>query len=133
MEHTEKRILIVDDEPLSITAAINCLEDAGYNTDFLSSGEEAWERLSTQPNSYDAIIVDRIMPNLGGIDLLTKIKQSPKLHDIPVIIETALEDRVDYIEALEAGAYDFIYKPFEKDFLLYVVDSAVHEGEEKVH
>ena len=122
-----KRILVVDDEPLSVTAAINCLKDAGYHTDFTSSGQDAWDLLNEQPNTYDAVIVDRIMPEISGLELLSKIKDSPSLHDLPVIIETATEDQVDYLAALEAGASDFIYKPLEKDFLLYVIDNAVND------
>jgi DNA-binding NtrC family response regulator len=125
-----KRILIVDDEPLSVTAAIDCLKDAGYKLKYVSNANQAWKILNNNPDSYDAVILDRLMPELDGITLLNKIKKSQKLHDIPVIIETAKEDSESYLAALEAGAYDLIYKPLEKNFLLYVVDNAVNDSED---
>ena len=125
-----KRILIVDDEPLSVTAAIDCLKDAGYKLQYVSNASQAWEILNDDPDLYDAVILDRIMPELDGITLLTKIKKSRKLRDIPVIIETAKEDSESYLAALEAGAYDLIYKPLEKNFLLYVVGNAVNDIED---
>jgi len=123
-----KRILVVDDEPLTVISAVDCLRDAGYNPQFVASGSQAWEILNDSPDYYDAVIVDRIMPELDGITLLIKIKESPQLHDIPVIIETAKEDYESYLAALEAGAYDLLYKPLEKSFLLYVVDNAVNDA-----
>jgi DNA-binding response OmpR family regulator len=120
-----KRILVVDDEPLSVTTAIDYLKDAGYIPHFVTSGQQAWQVLNENPDQYHAVIVDRIMPELNGIDLLCKIKKSIKLQNLPVIIETASEDTDSYIAALEAGAYDLVYKPLEKNFLLYVVGNAV--------
>jgi CheY-like chemotaxis protein len=124
-----KRILVVDDEPLSVTTAIDCLQDAGYNPQFVASGRQAWEILNENPDAYKAVIIDRIMPELDGITLLSKIKESPQLHDIPVIIETASESTESYLAALEAGAYDLVYKPLERNFLLYVVDNALNEAD----
>jgi CheY-like chemotaxis protein len=124
-----KKILVVDDEPLSVTTAIDCLKDAGYNPKFVTSANQAWELLNANPDQFDVIIIDRIMPELDGITLLTKIKESPHLSNIPVIIETAREDAESYLTALEAGAYDLVYKPIEKSFLLYVVDNAVNDAE----
>lgn len=124
-----KRILVVDDEPLSVTSAIDCLQDAGYNPQFVASGRQAWEILNENPDAYKAVIVDRVMPEIDGITLLAKIKESPQLHNIPVIVETASENAESYLDALETGAYDLIYKPLEKNFLLYVVDNAVNEGD----
>ena len=128
MEIGKKRILVVDDEPLSVTTAIDCLQDAGYNPQFVASGRQAWEILNENPDAYKAVIVDRVMPEIDGITLLAKIKESPQLHNIPVIIETANENAESYLDALEIGAYDLIYKPLEKNFLLYVVDNAVNEA-----
>ncbi|MCK4608748.1 MAG: response regulator [Gammaproteobacteria bacterium] len=123
-----KRILVVDDEPLSVTAAIDCLQDAGYAAQYVSSGRQAWELLNETPDAFEAIILDRVMPELDGITLLMKIKESPQLQKIPVIIQTASENTESYLAALEAGAYDLIYKPLERNFLLYVINNAVNEA-----
>lgn len=128
-----KRILVVDDEPLSVTGVIDFLQEAGYNTQYVSNGKQAWEVLNKNPNAFDAVIVDHVMPGLGGITLLDMIKKSPHLKEIPVIIESeGKEDAGSFLSALEAGAFDYIYKPLEKNFLLYVIDNAVNDAHSKI-
>ena len=124
-----KRILVVDDELPAVTGSLDFLKNAGYSPQFVTSGKQAWTILSENPNQYDAVIADHAMPGLDGITLLMKIKQSPQLNNIPVIIETFKDDSKSYLAALEAGAYDLVYKPIEKNFLLYVVNNAVNEAQ----
>jgi len=59
--------------------------------------------------------------------LLDMIKKFPDLNDIPVIVESDSEDVGSYLQALEVGAFDYVYKPLEESFLLYVVDNAVND------
>jgi two-component system, cell cycle response regulator len=127
-----KRILIVDDEPLSVTSAINFLQEAGYNTQYVSNGKQAWDVLNKDPNAFGAVIVDHIMPGVDGIALLDMIKKSPFLSEIPVIIESDSENTESFLSALEAGAFDYIYKPLEKNFLLYILDNAVNDAHSKI-
>lgn len=127
-----KRILIVDDDPLSVTGAIDFLQNAGYNTQYVSDGEHAWEVLNKNPNAFEAIIVDHIMPGVDGITLFDMIKKSSILNEIPIIVESDSEDAGSYLSALEAGAFDYIYKPLEKNFLLYIVDNAVNDAHSKI-
>lgn len=127
-----KRILIVDDEPLSVTSAIDFLQNAGYNTQYVSSGQQAWEVLNKNPNAFEAIIIDHVMPGVDGITLFDMIIKSSKFSEIPVIVESDSEDAEDYLSALEAGAFDYIYKPLEKNFLLYIVDNAVNDAHSKI-
>jgi len=124
-----KKILFVDDEPLSVFGVMNFLHDAGYDTYHVSNGKKAWKILNKNPNAFKVIIIDHCMPAIDGVSLLDMIKKSTHLNNIPVIIESDdNEDVGGYIRALEAGAFDYLYKPVEKNFLLYVVDNAVNDA-----
>jgi two-component system, NtrC family, C4-dicarboxylate transport response regulator DctD len=123
-----RRILFVDDEPLSVTCAMDFLQGAGYDTQCISSEKKAWEVLNKEPAAFRAVILDHNMPGIGGISLLEMIKRSPDLNQIPVIVESDSEDVGSYLTALEAGAFDYLYKPLEKNFLLYVIDNAVNDA-----
>jgi CheY-like chemotaxis protein len=123
-----KKILFVDDEPLSVTGAIDFLQGAGYDTQYISNGKKAWEILKQDPKAFKVIIVDYAMPGAdGNSSLLDMIKKFPDLNDIPVIVESDSEDVGSYLQALEVGAFDYVYKPLEESFLLYVVDNAVND------
>jgi CheY-like chemotaxis protein len=124
----EKKILFVDDDPLSVISAIDFLQGAGYDTQYFSCGKKAWEVLNKNPKAYKTIITAHGMRGIDGNFLIDMIKKSTHLNRIPVIIESDSEDAGCYLRALESGAFDYLYKPFEKNFLLYVVDNAVNDG-----
>jgi CheY-like chemotaxis protein len=124
----DKKILFVDDEPLSVIGAIDFLQGAGYDTQYISSGKKAWEVLNKNPKAFKAIIIGYAMRGIDGGFLIDMIKKSSSLNRIPVIIESDSEDAGSYLRALESGAFDYLYKPFEKNFLLYVVDNAVNDA-----
>lgn len=123
----EKKILFVDDDPLSVIGAIDFLQGAGYDTQYFSCGKKAWEVLNKNPNAYKAIITGYDMRGINGGFLIDMIKNSTQLNRIPVIVGSDSEDAGSYLRALESGAFDYLYKPFEKNFLLYVVDNAVND------
>jgi CheY-like chemotaxis protein len=123
----DKKILFVDDEPLSVIGAMDFLQVAGYDTQYLSSGKKAWEVLNKNPKAFKAIVIDYSMPGINGGFLIDMIKNSPALNRIPLIVESDSEDAGSYLQALEVGAFDYLYKPLEEKFLLYVVDNAVND------
>jgi YesN/AraC family two-component response regulator len=107
------QILIVDDDPQFRDELACCLED--YKVTEASSGEIALQ-LIQQPNSFDLVILDVIMPGIHGTEVLKQIKRlKPKL---PVIILTGRSCKDFAIEALKAHADDYIEKPFHVDKFL---------------
>jgi DNA-binding NtrC family response regulator len=107
------RILIVDDEMKMTHLVSGELEDGGYHTDIANSGEQALVRLNK--NSYDIVVTDLRMDPPDGMALLKAIKK-----DFPhteVIIMTAYASASSAVEAMKAGAYDYIIKPFSLDEL----------------
>lgn len=110
------RILVVEDSRTQAEAARHILESAGFIVDVAAEAEQALAIL--QHGSTDLIISDIIMPGLSGYDLCRRIKRDRRFAHIPVILLTSLSDPMDIIEGLEAGADNFVTKPYEADYLV---------------
>jgi two-component system NtrC family sensor kinase len=110
-----RKILAVDDSPTYLQALAATLRADGYEVILASSGEEALELLAIQ--SVDCVLLDLIMPGLGGKETCSRVKGAPLLRDTPLIMLTALEDRSAMIEGLGAGADDYISKASDFDVL----------------
>ncbi len=104
----KKRILVADDEEAMRKFIARQLTD--YQLVQASDGKEAWElALATKP---DLIILDLMMPEMDGIEVTKKIRESEELSRVPIILITAQASEAPRLEALEAGVNDFISKPF---------------------
>ena len=110
-----KRILAVDDSVTYLQQVASVLRDDGYDVVLAHSGEEAIEMLGAQP--VDCILLDLVMPGLDGTEICRRVKATPLVRDIPLIMLTALEDRATMIDGLGTGADDFILKSSEFDVL----------------
>jgi signal transduction histidine kinase len=110
-----KRILAVDDSVTYLHELAFALRDEGYDVVLAHSGEEAIELLAVQ--SVDCILLDLLMPGIGGQESCRRIKASPALRNTPLIMLTAVEDRRTLIEGLGTGADDYIAKSSEFDVL----------------
>jgi two-component system, NtrC family, sensor kinase len=110
-----KRILTVDDSPTYLHELASALRDEGYDVVLAHSGEDAIEMLAVQ--SVDCILMDLMMPGIGGQETCRRIKASPTLRNIPLIMLTAVEDRQALIDGLATGADDYIAKSHEFDVL----------------
>lgn len=120
-------ILIVEDDPVILRLIEAVLQKEGYP--FLSStdGIEAQDLIQQKSENITAILLDWMLPKMSGIDLLRWIKEQPQLEQIPVIMETAM-DRVENIkEGIDAGAFYYLTKPFEKELLLAIMKAAVSD------
>jgi len=107
---SDKKIMVVDDEPHLVRSLTFILEKAGYNVSSASNGEEALSKiLQSKPN---LIFLDVMMPKKNGYEVCEEIKKSSELKDIYVIILTAKGQETDREQGLKAGADEFITKPF---------------------
>lgn len=127
MNQHRPRILVVDDEPFNVEILLEYLEEGGYTLDSAEDGQEAWEKLEAQPDYYDVVILDRMMPRMNGLQVLAKIKQHPELQSVPVILQTALAAKDEILEGIQAGAHYYLTKPFEEELLQSVVGTAVED------
>ena len=107
------RVLVVDDnEAIQKLVSVN-LQIRGYAVTVAGSGEEALSLFSA--DTYDLLILDLVLPGLGGIDVCAQIRQQ---SDVPVIVLSAREDEELKVRALDAGADDYVTKPFSQEELL---------------
>lgn len=111
-------ILIVDDVVDNIQVAMNMLKEDNYNLSFAMDGEECLKLVQSDPDQFDLILLDIMMPKLDGFDTCTALKKNVATRDIPVIFLTAKTDVDSISRGFALGAVDFISKPFHADELL---------------
>ncbi|GMV44416.1 MAG: sigma-54-dependent Fis family transcriptional regulator [Myxococcales bacterium] len=120
----EQVILVVDDEANIRKVLSAMLQRAGYQVVTAEDGIEAIARLGE--HEVAAIVTDLRMPGLDGMGLLTHVKR--RMPDIPVVLITAHGSVDNAVEAIKAGAFDYVTKPFDRDEIRLVVDKAVRQN-----
>lgn len=122
-------LLIVDDEPFNLDILQEHLEDENYTVVRANDGPSALDIIESKEYEFSAILLDRMMPNMDGIEVLKKIKESKDFSKVPVIMQTAAANDSDIKEGIDAGAFYYLTKPFEPDLMLSVVNSAIIDYE----
>ncbi|HVA29733.1 MAG TPA: response regulator transcription factor [Gaiellaceae bacterium] len=120
------RILVVDDEPQILRALEMSLRGAGYDVDTASTGAQALTAAAVQPP--DAVILDLVLPDTRGTDVCRELRT---WSTVPVIVLSVVGDESEKVAALDAGADDYVTKPFGVDELLARLRAALRrvEGE----
>ncbi len=109
------KVLIVEDE-LDIGRLLYMqVENMGYQAEHVSSGEEALALLNR--NHYDLMLLDWMLPGLSGIEIAQLVRKMDSMKDLAILMLTAKSDPENIVEGLEAGADDYIAKPFSTDIL----------------
>jgi CheY-like chemotaxis protein len=122
-----KTILVIDDEELVTKSLAKLLTSAGYNVIVVHSGVEAIQKV--QEADFDLIISDIRMPELDGIETIRQIRSYLKRANkkkIPEILITGYADKDKYEIAVSLQISDYLYKPFDRDYLLQVVKRSIH-------
>jgi len=114
-------ILIVDDDQSMCEMLHDDLTQRGHSVQWQTSADKAFELFMGE--SFDTVVTDIRMPGLNGIDFCNRLSQNRP--DVPVIVITAFGSLNTAIEAIRAGAYDFVTKPIERDILAIVIDRAL--------
>ncbi|GAB2980459.1 response regulator [Nocardioides montaniterrae] len=107
------RILVVDDEPHIVRALRINLRARGWDVDVAGDGGQALEM--ALGSTYDVVVLDLGLPDLDGVDVLVRLRTR---SEVPVLVLSGRGDSVDKVEALDAGADDYVTKPFGMDELL---------------
>jgi len=105
-------ILIVDDEPTARQTIESILEEQGYRLEMAENGIQALEK--ARRILPDVILLDVMMPGMNGFEVCKRMRSEPLLAEIPIIMITALDDRQSFLSGLEAGADDYITKPYDR-------------------
>jgi len=122
-QHSNHTILIVDDLQENAKILETFLRPQGYRSVCVNSGREALDFVDRQPP--DVILLDLMMPNMDGFEVCRHLKQDIKTYHIPVIIITGLTEKEANVRALEAGADDFLVKPFDYVLLRARISSSL--------
>ena len=109
------KILIVDDDPLGLTTLESTLNGQGYDITSAANGLIALKKADEL--MPDLILLDVMMPFMDGFEVCRRIRATPKLAEVPIIILTALDDRDSRLLGIEAGADDFLSKPVDRQEL----------------
>lgn len=111
-----KTILVVEDSPTQAQRTQLILSRGGYETDLAENGREGLDHISN--SRPDMVITDLEMPIMNGYRLCKHLKSDPDTADIPIVMLTSRSDSIDIIKGLEAGADNFITKPYDEYHLL---------------
>ena len=118
-------ILVVDDEPRNIQVVSNILKEVTEcRILYATNGEQALERVAANP--IDLILLDMMMPVIDGLSTCRKLHEDTLYHDIPVIFLTAKNDEESLVAGFEAGAVDYISKPFLRRELIARVNTQLN-------
>jgi two-component system, OmpR family, response regulator MprA len=109
------RVLVVDDERAVRDSLRRALELEGYDVELAADGEEALERLA-QNGEPDAVVLDILMPKMDGLEVCRRLRREG--HHLPVLMLTARDEVENRVAGLDAGADDYVTKPFALEELL---------------
>ena len=119
------KLLIVDDSSTMRRIIHNALSSLDADMEDAADGIEALAHLGNSPMGYDLVLLDWNMPNKNGFETLTAIKADPSLAAIPVVMVTTEAERAQVVKAIQAGACQYVTKPFEPETLVEKVNKAL--------
>ncbi len=110
MNHIEGRLLVVDDDQGNRDVLTQRLKKQGYSVATAENGHQALEML--QAEAYDLVLLDIMMPEMDGYEVLRRLKANHELKNVPVIMVSALSELDSVVRCIELGAEDYLTKPF---------------------
>ncbi|AIL65886.2 hypothetical protein NOVO_07750 [Rickettsiales bacterium Ac37b] len=114
-------ILIIDDEEACLMSMELLLFGSGYNLHKAVGGYAGLEYLKEHSKEIDLILLDLMMPDIYGLNVLTEIKQDPDFAKIPVILQTGSSDNAEIERAFELGIVTYIKKPYQRQNIMYEI------------
>lgn len=110
-------ILLIEDDTFTTSLVQFMLERHQMRVTCVADGREALQLLTETP-TFDAVLLDWLMPQVSGIEVLVQLKQCPEWTAIPVVMLSAVDDGQEITRAFKAGASDYLTKPFDPQELL---------------
>ena len=104
-------ILVVDDDRLNRLRLVHGLQQEGHTPAMAENGRQALEMIRSQP--FDLVLLDILMPEMDGYQVLEEMKHDARLRDIPVIVISGLDEMDSIVKGIKLGAEDFLPKPFD--------------------
>lgn len=118
------KVLLVDDDKMSGTLLKALLEKREIECTYLNDAKKVLEHIKEK--SYDIVLLDIMMPNISGLELLTEIRKHHNLYDLPVIMVTSKDEAEDIVSALKIGANDYLTKPVNIEIAVARINTQAH-------
>jgi len=112
------KALVVDDSRAVRMILAKTLKELGYEVREAANGREALEVIEVEKTAVTLVLADWNMPEINGLDLLKRLRQDPELSSLVVVMVTTETELDQMAAALEAGANEYVMKPFTKDILM---------------
>lgn len=125
-----RKVLLIEDDALLCWLLEKILKNK-YDVTVKNDGEEAWSWLTSE-NIPDLIVSDLKMPSLSGLELLENLSHNETLKAIPIIIHSGYEDAGKRKQCLDLGAFAYLVKPFEPEYLVSEVERAIESRNENI-
>lgn len=126
MSNNSYRVLVVDDNRINRLKLIRALKPQGYDLIEAPGGKEALDILASQ--QIDLVLLDLLMPEIDGFQVLEKMRTEQQVPDIPVVMVTAVEEKEDLQKCMAIGAVDYITKPFDIEVLKERVENHLEKA-----
>ena len=133
MPDEKPTVLVVDDEIFNLELITEYLTESDIEVVCVESGEQALAVLQESSGRFSAVLLDRMMPGMNGIEVLTRIKNDEKINRLPVIMQTASTGKKNMLEGLNAGAYYYLSKPYDQETLTAIVNTAIRDYQHYVY
>jgi len=114
----KQRIMLVDDDPDIVEMLGGLLEGEKYKVLYAYSGEECLEKLFSEEEDVDLLVLDLMLPDIDGYEVCRRLRQDARFTSLSIIMLTARRDTVEKIAGLKVGADDYLTKPFDAHELL---------------
>lgn len=125
--NVKQTILVVDDEQFSLDILQFYLTEKCYDVVLAMDGLAALKKLEENPD-VDLILIDRMLPNLGGLECVRRIRSDDRFRRLPIIVQSALALPEQIHEGAEAGANHYLAKPYDRSTLLSAVEQVLRQS-----
>ncbi|MEZ5936501.1 MAG: response regulator [Alphaproteobacteria bacterium] len=125
------RVLAVDDDRVGLMYLERQIRDLGYETATAGHGQAAWERLDSDPDGIDVMVLDREMPVLDGMALARRVQGDARLRRTPIIMLTGADRPEQMREGIDAGVFYYLTKPLDAVLLRSVLNAATRQVEKQ--
>lgn len=119
--NSESRLLLVDDDELNGQLFCKRLQKKGFVCDFVKSADECFKLL--KENNYDILLLDIMMPDMPGTEILKKVRETKNNFELPVVMVTSKDETQDVVESLKLGANDYLTKPVNMEIAVARVNT----------
>jgi DNA-binding response OmpR family regulator len=125
-------VLVIEDDPFTQVFLQDTLEAEGYQCLCAADGQSAWNLISSRGRRIDAVLLDRGLPDMDGIEILKRIRELPRQFQVPVIVQTSLVASNVLDAGLLSAAYYYLVKPFSTETLTAILTAAIRDHQNQM-